>query len=1185
MKHSHPSLPPVDTAFSPGLRRLAWLNIAVQAAFPLAVAFTPVMAGAGEQHFLQQPAPLSAQRTQVYTLGAGETAASVAKKFHLTLGQLREINEFRTFAHGLNGLRPGDEVDVPLMTAKDKKTASGTSTPPPSSDDSSASAQASDEQAQKVAGYASRAGSFLAGSAKSDAAASMARGMATGKAGGALQQWLGHFGTARVQLDADKNFSLKNSQFDLLMPLYDQGDNLVFTQGSLHRTDSRTQANLGTGIRHFYDAWMFGANTFIDYDLSRDHARAGVGLEYWRDFVKLGFNGYVHLTGWKDSPDLADYQERPANGWDIRGQAWVPSLPQLGGKLTYEQYYGSEVALFGVDNRQKNPHAITAGINYTPVPLITLGAEQRQGQSGKSDSRLTVDMNYQLGVPWRAQVDPAAVAAMRSLTGSRYDLVERNNNIVLEYRKKELIRLKTADLVTGYAGEQKSLDVSVTSKYGLERIDWDAAALSAAGGKIVQSGSDYAVVLPAYQATTQAVNTYTVSGVAVDTKGNRSERSDTQVTVQAPEVNKQHSTFTPASSALPADGKSTQVLTLTLRDENNQAVDMDVKDISLKNSTLKSAAVSALTRKSAGVYTVTVTAGTDNETVTLTPSVSGVTLSPARVTISSTTPVQAQSSISTDKTSYVSGADMTVKVTLKDAAGDAVTGATASLTTDAVKVANATLKAGSSWKDNGDGTYTGTYTAGAAGDSLKATVQLTDWSSKAESEAYAITAGAPVQAQSSISTDKTSYVSGADMTVKVTLKDAAGDAVTGATASLTTDAVKVANATLKAGSSWKDNGDGTYTGTYTAGAAGDSLKATVQLTDWSSKAESEAYAITAGAPVQAQSSISTDKTSYVSGADMTVKVTLKDAAGDAVTGATASLTTDAVKVANATLKAGSSWKDNGDGTYTGTYTAGAAGDSLKATVQLTDWSSKAESEAYAITAGTLTLSLSEGKVKVGDNITLTVNYVPNSSLSFSIDSVTDRQGKARTDSGDLLFDGKKIDEFKGSTDENGKLAVTLTDPDGIGVQTTIKVSVDGIQKETSVIYTVITSPDTDKANMWGHMPDTITTDGVTFVRPDLVSEQPGNAVKKSEANEIWSTYYFDGATAHCTLPTKENLLALYNNLGDVNAVYGWPKKVIYRSSTQVPGADGFHTNVDISTGRVNDLGGDAVSSLYVTCVK
>ncbi|MEI9540184.1 inverse autotransporter beta domain-containing protein, partial [Enterobacter cancerogenus] len=84
--------------------------------------------------------------------------------------------------------------------------------------------------------------------------------------------------------------------------------------------------------------WMFGANSFVDYDLSRDHARAGAGLEYWRDFLKLGFNGYTHLTSWKDSPDLDNYQERPANGWDIRAQAWLPSLPQLGGKLTYEQY-------------------------------------------------------------------------------------------------------------------------------------------------------------------------------------------------------------------------------------------------------------------------------------------------------------------------------------------------------------------------------------------------------------------------------------------------------------------------------------------------------------------------------------------------------------------------------------------------------------------------------------------------------------------------------------------------------------------------------------------------------------------------------------------------------------------------------------------------------------------------------
>ncbi|EEN5596242.1 invasin, partial [Salmonella enterica subsp. enterica serovar Panama] len=345
--------------------------------------------------------------------------------------------------------------------------------------------------------------------------------------------------------------------------------------------------------------------------------------------------------------------------------------------------------------------------------------------------------------------------AMRSLAGSQYDLVERNNNIVLEYRKKEIVRLKTADLVTGYTGEQKSLGVSVNSRHGLERIDWDASALNAAGGKIVQNGRDYAVVLPAYLSSAQGVNTYTVSGVAVDTKGNRSSRSDTQVTVQATEMNKQTSTFTPVSSVLLADGKSTQVLTLMLLDENNQPVDMDVKDISLNSSVLKSATISALTRKSAGVYAVTVTAGRDAENVTLTPVVNGTTLSSAVVTISSVTPDGARSTISTDAAAYVSGSDMAVTVTLKDTNNNVVAGAASSLTADTVTVPNAILKAGSRWRDNGDGTYTATYTATTVGTDLKATVRLGGWSTAAQSGKYGIILG--YEAPASINTQVNAY--------------------------------------------------------------------------------------------------------------------------------------------------------------------------------------------------------------------------------------------------------------------------------------------------------------------------------------------------------------------------------------------------------------------------------------------
>ncbi|WP_271130467.1 inverse autotransporter beta domain-containing protein, partial [Dryocola boscaweniae] len=729
-----------------------------------------------------------------YILDEGETVNTVADKFNINAEQLRRLNQFRTFRNGIEHLQRGDELDVPLAPLPSVKWEGNNSD------------AASDDQTQKVASFMSGAGNFLTSNPNVDAVTSMARGMVASESSSQIQQWLSQFGTARVQLDTDKNFSLKGSQFDLLVPLYEKKNWLAFTQESLHRTDDRTQSSLGFGLRWLNDGWLLGGNTFLDYDLSREHARAGLGLEYWRDFLKLGANSYLRLTRWKNSPDVEDYEERPANGWDIRAQAWLPALPQLGGKVTYEQYYGKEVALFGKDNRQRDPHAITAGISYTPIPLLTLSAEQRQGEAGKNASLLGVEMNYQLGVPWRRQVDPNAVASMRSLAGSRYDLVERNNNIVLEYRKKEVIHLHTADLVTGQPGEQKSLNVSVTSKYGLARIDWSAAPLLAMGGKIVQDKNGYSVLLPPYQFAAQGVNTYTISGVAVDSKGNQSDRSETQVTVLAPTINQQNTTFTPADSTLPADGKSSQVLTLTLKDENNHPVDMNASDITLDTGKLKSTTVSSLLRKAAGVYSTTVTAGTDKEMVMLTPQVSGITLSSAKVAMMPSIPAQATSLVTTDSTAYHSGGTMQVTVMLKDAAGNAVSGAASALTAETVTVANAEQKDGS-WKDNGDGTYNAAYTATVAGTGLKAALKLNGWKGQSESAAYAITSSQPAQETSLITTDNAAYISGGTMQITVMLKDAAGNAVSGAASALTAETVTVANAEQKDGS-WKDNGDG-----------------------------------------------------------------------------------------------------------------------------------------------------------------------------------------------------------------------------------------------------------------------------------------------------------------------------------------------------------------------------------------
>ncbi|MGO0693865.1 inverse autotransporter beta domain-containing protein [Pseudomonas guariconensis] len=588
-----------------------------------------------------EPAKRSPAPSRLHTFAMGDTLASIATQYATTIATLRSLNPGRD----LDTLKPGDRLVVPSAAAHPL--------PKLNSPDPQASTDAQDEQARELAAMASGTGNFLSNNPDSDAAAAMARGLATREASSQAQQWLSRFGTARVQIDVDDKFSLKNSQVELLAPLHDTPEQLLFTQGSVHRKDDRQQTTLGLGVRRFNDGYMLGANSFLDYDLSRQHARLGLGVEYWRDFLKVNANSYTRLTGWKDSPDVEDYQERPANGWDLRTEAWLPSMPQLGGKLSYEQYYGDEVGLFGKDNRKKDPSAVTVGLTYTPIPLLTLSADQRKGNGG-NETTVGAEFSYQIGEPWAKQVDPAGVGALRTLAGSRYDLVERKNHIVLEYRKKQVIQMAAAAYVSGQGGETKSLSVWVNSKYPLSHIDWTAPALLQAGGRLVHDGGPhYSVVLPDYQ--TQQTNVYTLHGVAADSKGNRSGRSETRVTVNAPAVSARHSTLTPAHTVLPADGKTQQTLTLAIRDEQQQPVDIALADIQIAVAETQTRAggivVSKPERVSAGNYEVRVTAGSAPQSITLTPSVQGTALSQAQVSTVSSVPDDGKSAFAADRSS------------------------------------------------------------------------------------------------------------------------------------------------------------------------------------------------------------------------------------------------------------------------------------------------------------------------------------------------------------------------------------------------------------------------------------------------------------------------------------------------------------------------------------------------------
>ncbi|KAA1181336.1 adhesin, partial [Photorhabdus heterorhabditis] len=397
------------------------------------------------------------------------------------------------------------------------------------------------------------------------------------------QKWLSQFGTAKINLNVDHHGHLDESSVDLLVPFYDDKDHwLVYTQYGYRHKDSRDTVNLGIGTRLFINDWMYGANTFYDNDLTGNNSRFSLGGELWTNHLKMSTNAYFRLSDWHNSRDLTNYYERPANGYDLIADMYLPSMPSLGAKIKYEQYFGDNVALFGTNNRQKDPYAATFGINYTPIPLITAGVDYKLGKEGKSDGIFSFNVNYRFGVPLSEQLSPENVSSLRSLAGSRYDLVERNNNIILNYLKKQKrFRLVVPVLeIRGYGGEVKP--IKIQSDTSLKNVIWDTPELFQKNGGIIniENTNGYTIQLPEYQP--DGKNDYTITGTSKDDQQG--------IQIEAHVLQRNISLSINTTDPLIADGNAKYVYTATLLGadkktpiENAKLVwDTDKKDPGLK---------------------------------------------------------------------------------------------------------------------------------------------------------------------------------------------------------------------------------------------------------------------------------------------------------------------------------------------------------------------------------------------------------------------------------------------------------------------------------------------------------------------------------------------------------------------------------------------------------------------------
>lgn len=843
---------------------------------------------------------------------------------------------------------------------------------------------------KNVASFAANAGTFLSSQPDSDATRNFITGMATAKANQEIQEWLGKYGTARVKLNVDKDFSLKDSSLEMLYPIYDTPTNMLFTQGAIHRTDDRTQSNIGFGWRHFSgNDWMAGVNTFIDHDLSRSHTRIGVGAEYWRDYLKLSANGYIRASGWKKSPDVEDYQERPANGWDIRAEGYLPAWPQLGASLMYEQYYGDEVGLFGKDKRQKDPHAISAEVTYTPVPLLTLSAGHKQGKSGENDTRFGLEVNYRIGEPLAKQLDTDSIRERRVLAGSRYDLVERNNNIVLEYRKSEVIRIALPERIEGKGGQTLSLGLVVSkATHGLKNVQWEAPSLLAEGGKITGQGSQWQVTLPAYRPGKD--NYYAISAVAYDNKGNASKRVQTEVVITGAGMSADRTALTLDGQSriqMLANGNEQRPLVLSLRDAEGQPVtgmkDQIKTELAFKPAgnivtrslkATKSQAKPTLgefTETEAGVYQSVFTTGTQSGEATITVSVDGMSKT-VTAELRATMMDVANSTLSANEPSgdVVADGQQAYTLTAVDSEGNPVTGEASRLRFVPQDTNGVTVGAISEIKP---GVYSATVSSTRAGNVVV----------RAFSEQYQLgtlqqtlkfVAGPLDAAHSSITLNPDKPVVGGTVTAIWTAKDAYDNPVT----SLTPEAPSLAGAAAvgSTASGWTNNDDGTWTAQITLGSTAGELEVMPKLNGQDAAANAAKVTVVADALSSNQSKVSVAEDHVKAGESTTVTLIAKDAHGNTISGLSLSASLTGTASEGATV---SSWTEKGDGSYVATLTTGGKTGELRVMPLFNGQPAATEAAQLTVIAGEMS---SANSTLVADNKAPTVKTTTE--LTFTV---------------------------------------------------------------------------------------------------------------------------------------------------------------------------------------------------------
>ena len=352
----------------------------------------------------------------------------MAFRYHLSPEALKELNAKVKRPEQLNSLQ-GQWVIVPVLHDLKREAVASDNDANPFRDRMAA-----------VWGSAQHNG---AGDAVRDSVNSAANAALTEE----VESWLSH-GGGKARVTADVGIGSSDSRdvgIDYLWPIKEWQDDIIFTQMSFHRWNDRNILNLGLGWRHNISANLLaGSNVFFDQDMTRHHNRVGIGGELWSNAVRTSANYYIPLSGWRESndtvfnddPERYKLYERAARGWDMNVETALSQ--HISAKVGWFQWYGDKVDVNGSRSEaSRDPHGLNLGLNWQPIPLVGVSAEQ-SFISGQSDNfSIGLNFNWEFGRRLSEMLSPDNATALPSLAQSRTEFVNRNNNIVLAYKQVE----------------------------------------------------------------------------------------------------------------------------------------------------------------------------------------------------------------------------------------------------------------------------------------------------------------------------------------------------------------------------------------------------------------------------------------------------------------------------------------------------------------------------------------------------------------------------------------------------------------------------------------------------------------------------------------------------------------------------------------------------------------------------